>query len=377
MKNYDDLLEFDYTETEEWYNFLEDKIIPLHTLVSRLVKTSKFLEEEFNEKTLSDVFDKNQEMQLILLGGSSADGEYKNNSLAKIWKETTGVQINIVKWTNLKRETGINASNYVTCECSSTEFLEFMGKIVDLTRRILSITDINEVKTGTNKYKYLMENPKKIVEYIREIYERLVELSSNYNYHTFFIKSLVNVPKKYLLNTYPKLADKENILHFLGVEKDDSFERENYEIYHYKDNSIGKILCELNVLIWEFFSEKAVRDFFENFYSGVPNLQESYYKKINLELSEIGWTLPDYIGGIRYRRYFVSDGVVTHSGSGSSSRFYCEKLDNSITIFRLLDDLSPALFLKKMELEVKEPFVYEKNEVGADNVKIRFTIFGD
>jgi len=49
---------------------------------------------------------------------------------------------------------------------------------------------------------------KKIVNKLREIYTRLIGLSANHSYYTFFTINTRCIPRYYIEQAYPKLKDK-------------------------------------------------------------------------------------------------------------------------------------------------------------------------
>ena len=95
MRNYD-LLDtfFNYTNREEWTQYIQTKIIPLWKDCVKLLefkqKLSKFKDKKFSQISSED--------RPILLGGIEKDGTYGENSLAFFYKDFFGLYLDILAW---------------------------------------------------------------------------------------------------------------------------------------------------------------------------------------------------------------------------------------------------------------------------------------
>jgi len=93
MKTYDGIVEFDYTNIGEWEDFVKKQILPLNKSISKLGGLREYLENQINDDTLPGLIKDDTSIRQILLGGINEKGEYKPNSLAKMYKEMIGVSI--------------------------------------------------------------------------------------------------------------------------------------------------------------------------------------------------------------------------------------------------------------------------------------------
>ncbi len=94
MQGYDQIQGFEYWNTEAWKNFVKDYVLPLHNSTSKLLRLRDFILTIVgtSEKvTLSEVERKQSNILPFLLGGIKEDGEYKDNSLAKLVRLTLGI----------------------------------------------------------------------------------------------------------------------------------------------------------------------------------------------------------------------------------------------------------------------------------------------
>ena len=88
MENYDSIIGFDYTESEEWKRWIKEELLPLHKQLSIITGLRERLEDEL--ASLKEALNR-ESVRAILLGGVTEEGEYKPNSLAKLYREVLGV----------------------------------------------------------------------------------------------------------------------------------------------------------------------------------------------------------------------------------------------------------------------------------------------
>ena len=118
MKTCDEVIGFDYTSAGEWRDFVEKQMLPLHKSVSKIIKLREDLEQLLGNN-LSDLIKDDISIRQILLGGVDERGEYKPNSLSKLYKEVLGISINPKEWVSLCRHLGPDASEYIKFQTQS------------------------------------------------------------------------------------------------------------------------------------------------------------------------------------------------------------------------------------------------------------------
>ena len=361
MKTYDEVVGFDYTNAEEWRSFVKNQILPLHKSISKIVKLRKSLEELLSNN-ISDLIRNNTNIKQILLGGVDENGDYKPNSLARMYMEFLGVSINTKEWVSLSKQPGIDAAEYIKCNFADTSFLQFVKEIKEIIDRLLSLSEISEEEVKDEEIRDMLENPEKIVNELREIYTQLVSISANHSYYTFFTINTRCIPRYYIEQAYPKLKDKfEEVAEFLGLEpkfipdvKEEEIKR-NYTLWGHKENGFADLIYRLNGIIWESFGREEFRNVCE-LIAVVRDLKQEYLEKIDEKLFRIGWKFPDYInphewggsGRPYWHREYEIDGIwldkcyEVPSWSSYSER---EVEFEGKSLIELFNDISPALFL--------------------------------
>lgn len=367
MKTYDEVIGFDHTSAEEWRGFIEKQILPLHKSVSKVIKSREDLEQLLGNN-LSDLIKDDISIKQILLGGVNESGEYKPNSLAKLYKEVLGVSINPKEWVSLCRQPGIDASEYIKCDFSDTVFLQFIKAIKDYVDNILSIVEVSSTEVDDGEIRGMLENPERIMDELKAIYTHLINISANHSYHTFFTLNTRGIPRYYIEQAYPKLRDEfEELAKLLGLESKfapDIEKKElkrDYTLWGHKESGLADLVYKLNGIIWENFRKDNLRNVFE-LIAIVEDLNQKYREKVDRELNRIGWNFPDYIdphkwGGSRkpywHREYEIKGAWLSKCYEVPSWSRYSEqevKFDGK-SLMDLINDISPALLLGKVDYE--------------------------
>jgi len=363
MKTYDEVVGFDYTNAEEWQSFVKNQVLPLHRSISKVVKLRKSLEELFSNN-LSDLIRNNTNIKQILLGGVDENGDYKPNSLARMYRKFLGISVNTKEWVSMSKQPGIDAAEYIKCNFTDTPFLQFVKDIKEIVDRLLYLVEISDEEVKDDEIRDILENPEKIVNELKKIYIGLVGISANHSYYTFFTINTRCIPRYYIERAYPKLKDKfEEVAEFLGLEpkfvpdiKEEKIKR-NYTLWGHKENGFADLLYELNRIIWEYFGREGFRRACE-LIALFRDLKQEYLKKIIDEklFRELAWRFPDYINphmwgkskSPYWHREYEIDGlwldkcyeVPSWSNHGERKVKFEGK-----SLTELFSDISPALFL--------------------------------
>jgi hypothetical protein len=362
MQSYDEIQGFEYWDTEAWKHFVESNILPLHHLTSTLLKLRNFILkiiEKSGRVTLSEVVRERSELLQFMLGGIKEDGEYKENSLAKLVRLTLGIYVNPKQWVTLEMEEGLRASDYVDVKIEDTHFLEFLNKLSEISLRIAKLVGVEPKEVLESEIEEMLQKPEKLLETIKAIYVECLNVSANHNYYTFFALSTKTLPFRYMITAYPKLkANFDQLKEFLGLKK--IFEpkvaeekvREDYTIWGNLENGLCDSLYRLNDAIWEYFSNENIKNVLSYITTSLRNLKQEYIQKVRQKLEEIKWSFPNYITLSNrpdyYATYTISGPMLTSMEwykSQTWSGEYREVKECNINLFKLLDDLSPALFL--------------------------------
>jgi len=382
MQSYDQIHGFEYWNIEAWKDLVKDHILPLYESTSKLLKlrdTILTIVGTNSKITLTEVEKKRGDILPFLVGGIKEDGEYKDNSLAKLVRLSFGIYINPKEWTTLEKEEGIRAFDYTVVKSEDTPFLEFLKKLNKVSLHIIKLIGIESKDTLESEIEEMIEEiiqkPEELLKIIGVLYTKCLEISANHNYYTFFALSTRTLPFKYMIAAYPRLQNNFNLLkEFLGLEK--IFEpevegkvKEDYTVWGHLKDGLCDSLYKLNSIIWEGFSNEIVKNVFSYVTVSFRNLKQEYTQKVQQKLEEMKWEFPTYIKtsdrwyyrgdlrGVKWYEYIVSGPILikeishgySHSGSYSYNENKC-----SISLLNLLDDLSPALFLGSDSFELKK-----------------------
>ncbi|MEM3873105.1 MAG: hypothetical protein QXE05_11160 [Nitrososphaeria archaeon] len=374
MSSYDQIQGFEYWNTEAWTEFIKDHVLPLHDSTSKLLKLRDFILTivgTSGKVTLSEVERRRNDILPFFLGGIKEDGEYKENSLAKLVRLVLGIYINSEEWVTLEKEEGLRAFNYVTVKTETTPFLEFLKKLNEIALRIIKLVGIEPKEILESEIEELIHKPEELLEIIKMIYIKCLHVSANHNYYTFFALSTKTLLFKHLIIAYPRLQTSFNSLReFLGLEKifeprvDEAEVKRGYTIWGHLKGGLCDSLYELNNIIWENFSNESIKSVFNYVSTSLRDLKSEYAQKIQQKLEEIKWKFPTYIE-MSYSYYYSHTYTITgpilsqHRYDEYSTSDYPWRLPRfeieecNISLLKLLDELTPALFLGIRSFELK------------------------
>jgi len=346
MTTYDDLIGFDYTDPDAWGEFAREQLLPLHTSILRVMGLREHLEAEgahLAKKARDDLY-----IRQAILGGVSDSGDYRENSLARVYRELLGIYINPKEWVSLT-ERGMDAFEKIGCSFEDTEYLRFISDLKSRLEALLLRLGISPQEADEKEAIGLLQDPDALVREVVGILDGAVALTANHCYHTLFTLHTRQIPRKYIVQAYPRLANKlDGVASFLGLEPkftpeiDDEAVKKDYTVWGHASGKIADALFELNWYVWGFFKKIAystspTKDVLSTLGFEAKNLAEVYYEGADSALKAIGWRCPKYLCGeyaIGFTHYYCDvNGVM------------CSKGGESFSLLDLLDDLSPALFL--------------------------------
>ncbi|MBD3215845.1 MAG: hypothetical protein GF311_24760 [Candidatus Lokiarchaeota archaeon] len=294
MQSYDEIIEFDYNNIEEWKTFVKKELKPLNHEILKLLGVRNYF-EQLNQAKFIMKFRNNENIRKIFLGGIDDNGTYKSNSLAKLYRNTIGIFINTKLWVNLTKEEGIDPLTYISCKSKNSTFYEFIKNIHDFIEDLLNIVDENHTRINEVEIENILEDPKKIVGIIEDLFPKIVRITANYNYKTFFCLNTRLIPKRYLKFAYPSLKDNyKELSEFLGLKNKMELKQHNsntdYIILSHKENGFADLLYRLNKLIWKYFNKTEYNSEIEEIANvlapsfgkmyNYSNLKEDFYNKI-------------------------------------------------------------------------------------------------
>lgn len=343
MRNYDEIEGFiDYTDKEAWEKYIEN-LVTLWKNAYLLKEFFESIKQEFHKLPFSSVKD---EEKPLLLGGIIPNKEeiYLRSSLAKFYSKFFGLRIkDIQSWIISKQE---EAPTEIEVEVVETDFIKFVKNIFSILDTALQHQQLvtNYIEPSL-EYEILKGNPEKVKEIVKEFYQQLLAISVNYNYHTFFLWSINQVPRKFLKLAYSRI---DEILEFLISEmgltelkwsnpiKPKSKTFGDYTIHcfpEYNPNNRGKSfggsICQLNRTIWEMLYTFSITtdSLLSMLFTQVPDLREEFREKTKTRVAA------------EYHRWIYYKGVTASEKSIASIE------ESNKSLMELLDENSPHLFL--------------------------------
>jgi len=378
----------------------------LYTLTSSFIK---YYDDVIKQADGKNVHELHEELRNMVLGGLKPDGEYIENAYGLFIKDFTGLGIEDPKLYVSKLKLG--AKPNVKVVVGESRFVEFIQLLNNISKFIverakeLNLSDISvSIEEGSYEQRALEDL---IAEIIRTSYE----LSVGVNSFSAGVWGLRKITPYYMKKAYENIS--ESLLNYLGFSKLISVK--DYELWGFPDyftkcmlyqkyvatpyggyydyyisingvpalseslkevqtanpielKTLGGAVCTLNEVIWRYMD--LLYETLSKWYEGSVNLEEKYVEEAWKSLSDIGWSMPEYLKGLYadfrdvLRGYVGSssgspfkfliygeDGVITkytqwvYRGSYDRSGFSEYKLSRYILLPELFDDLMPAIFL--------------------------------
>jgi len=347
---YDQIQGFEYWNTEKWKSFIEENVSPLYEATSRFIKFREFLTTVSSGKLLSEV---NKEFLPFFLGGVEENGEYKKNSLAKLVLQSLGIYVDTKAWRELER-TGVDALSYIKVAIDEkNSFVTFVKELNSITEQILRLT-FGEVREVEDISKKIVENPGELLEIIKTIYTKCLQVSVNHNYYTFFAFSTRSLPYMYLIAAYPKIKDNfDQIKNFLGLEV--LFEpsiseeklRKDCTIWTHSSNGLCDLLYKLNYTIWNNIATDQSRAVFSYVATSLRDLKNEFRELVK---SKVEWPPkglePLYLNQLLYLRI---DGLLI-------TKYAFPVSEIRLSFLKFLEKVSPGLFLGLAEIKLESEY---------------------
>ncbi|NHV98182.1 MAG: hypothetical protein HA496_00885 [Thaumarchaeota archaeon] len=283
-------------------------------------------------------------------------------------KNAFGIYVDSKQYVALAKE-GINPLAYAKVEVDAeTEFIKFLRNLSSLSSGIVSKVGLET--TEVKEVEELIREPEKILEVLRELYEKVLLVTANYNYYTFFTVSTRNLPFFYLTKAYPKLIESfDELREFLGLgvifepETEVQDIKEKCTIWGHVEGGLCNLIFNLNNLIWESINPSSNLSPIFGFISpSFKDLKKEYLNKAEEKLKLIGWKLQRRDAfKILLCAFSISSGIVTKNWivryhTPDYGTYYDDseiaKQYEDKSLFNVLSDFSPALFLGYLYVDI-------------------------
>lgn len=386
--------DFDYTDELIWGSYF-------NTQIQKFIEKAHVL-DEFHQELIRKCdglpFDELQEewdYSSVLLGGVNKKGEYRERSLAKLYKELFGFQFEDLKEVIEKQRQDISPSTKVVV--GETPFTNFVSGASDKAGSVLHQAHENDiiyepdVETDYDFYD-LLSDQENLSQLLRDFVYQLQDILPNYNEKSLFIWTLDKTPHRYLSVAYPKLKDEkswEELNDTFGLEKvfvpnidengNEVVEREQqYTVYDYREGSLSDTLNELYRLVWDAF-DGGVRESLRLVFPEIPNFKQEFIEEAHDKLNQIGWNNPNRLTfelseeeslrlvgndnkyssnqGNNERAVYQISGITLsqcdYAGYSTNGNLRKRSEECNLSLLRVLDQLSPGLFLlNRLEYEL-------------------------
>jgi hypothetical protein len=252
--------------------------------------------------------------------------------------------------------------------------LSFLREISSLSGKIAVKAGVDVNENSSIGIEELIKDPDKILQVLRDFYEKILKATANYNYYTFFALSTRNLPFFYLMEAYPRLKGNfDEMKSFLGLKP--VFEpatevteiRNKYIIWGHSEGGLLDLLFHLNWYIWESFKQStspgmrdSLSEIFRFLSPPLPDLKKEYLIKAEEILKLMGWELQPYLRNFNCLLWFHLSGIIiTESGATwVDLKEYLMKSFKRKSISDVLYALAPALFLGVLVLkEIKPSYI--------------------
>lgn len=381
---------FEYMDEGEWRDYF--------TQIQNFVEKAKAIREfrqELVRRCDGMPFDELQnqlDYSHVLLGGVNEHGEYRERSLAKLYREVLGLQFDNLRDIIEKRHQGITPSTTVVLK--ETPFIdEFLSPLLDKAESILQLAHENglfdepDIDTEYD-FQSLVLDQDYFTQLMVDLVNRLQELLPNYSEKALFVWTLNKTPHRCLSTAYPGLTDQDSwqwlddifglepvfvpAINETGTTAEER--KQQYTVYAYRDGSLGHTLNRLYLLVWSAFdgSNAPARDPLKLLFPDLPNFKQEFRNEAHDELDRIGAETPQRTkiklsgenetlivvgndqkysgkrGNTAQAEYHISGVTLDsydYSGYSTSGNISSNSSDCNLSLLRVLDDLAPSLFL--------------------------------
>lgn len=262
---YDTIPNFRYWDVNAWKDYLKEYVVPIHETTAILLELRDEL-LPYVGKSLKAVKDNDERLLPFFVGGINENGDYKERSLEKLIKLMFGIYVEPREFVSIMKSVGEEGFETIIINDEEEEnvcFLRLIKTLKILTEEILENVGVNitefEIR-NRERIEKIINNPREILELLKQLYGAIVKFNAHTNPYTFFIMSTSGVHWRYLREAYPKLSENfENIGEFLGLKelfvpdtRSGKIKRE-YTIWGHAPEGIADSLYKMQITLWLFF----------------------------------------------------------------------------------------------------------------------------
>jgi len=378
-------IEFNYCDKNEWVQYIKEVIIPLKTRALNLMNFWNYLNNYIGIPVSEIIQD--ELLKVKLLGGVLENGEFKPRSLALLHKTLFGWSLNKLNEYLLHKSEDIEIEVFTIR--NKPDFINFIETILDYCASVLTSAyeiDLIEHLDSSNSEtegKRLFNSDIELIEEINNLYEYITMFTINYNPKTLFIWTLRKNTKRNLAFQYKKLQDRdcfEKVKNIVGLYKYYALEIaetkdkktadkiiDDYSVWELRNQFGYYIFCLNDYIFKSFEANSHVSMLFNQIIENPEDFQQKHENRI--ERLKPLWEIPeehniikpDKGGHGRWSyKYSISGAFLIEFFRTPSqlSRYKANTGKCSKSLLDFLDGISPALFLNKINLIIRDNTIW-------------------
>lgn len=279
MANLDELIKYD--QPEWWIRYFSVDVGEFYLALRRFLNLQDWLSSQISSKrTLDKLVNTSygESFKSALLGGLRESG-FAENALAVFFRQAYGVYVEkpeIItsrQKEGLTLESSIRGVNCLTAEPKiisiSRETLSMLKSIYEQLRGVLEEPKISEdeLRRDIEEFSRKPDHP---VEVLRAYLQAGLKLLPAYNPASYFITSLLSIPRFYAKKAYSKLENSLEVLkgfnmHITSIlEPDvpDAAIKEERAIIGHVSGSVGELMCSIIRNIYALYQQEVVQKYF-------------------------------------------------------------------------------------------------------------------
>lgn len=242
-----------YFNTENWKNFVVEKIVPIWQHTVAFSNFWKFL-SDFDGEHISETLRKHPALEIVFLGDTTPPFEheeyvyekrrgYMEGSRALIFKEVFGVSIDLNAYYSFTMQ---DLKPEVPIEVKETEVMLLIKRIKEMTSEIIRLSKDKgllkeEPSAPSREY---IHDPRKMLEDLLNFLQLCLDTSVGINLYVTFAWNIHKITKKYLNEMFFETKEPENmrfLFEVLGLEEyfapevREEDKKRDYTLYAYPD----------------------------------------------------------------------------------------------------------------------------------------------
>lgn len=270
------MLATELQQKETWREYFS-RLSEIQRSCNKVLQAYETLERGVQGVELSEIFFSDS-WKKVLLGGLSGES-FSENALGLFYQRLYGVSFDLPQLVaNLKSGLELEkASKGLYGKVERTRFINLAQSICDCLDDILQQAGRSFELPAPNAEGIDAEDPLMGRKAAEEFLQKLLPFSPNSSEESFFIFSLNNISRRYMLQAYPWLEGESfefirKVFEISPIIEPESLEE--YAIWGFEEGSVGASVLELINTIWDLTEVPEVQEYF-----GLQSERERYRER--------------------------------------------------------------------------------------------------